>query len=351
MYMEAHDCTPAARLSSMVEHYRACYKDIDHVFVETGHSEGERSDHIRWEIAAQAGEGFSELIHLNSGLNVGLCGYRLSDGLDTCFHESKSTLQFCMLLSGSFEFGLGSGGSLGNVRSGQLFFCRGARENMRYVQPSNSFISGLSVEVSHCMMEAWLNEASCDLSRALEKYMRRCPSSIGVAVGHPRSGAHHVPGNHPLTEAARALYATRRDTVCGKLQFESLALDFLSRVLSLGQPFKVSSGNQTHRQRAVDEAMGILNDEWATPPTICSLARRVGINECYLKTDFRTRTGFTIGEYVRKLRMENALSLIESGRCSILQAATFVGYSNPSHFSEAFKRFHGRLPSAYMSGR
>jgi AraC-like DNA-binding protein len=51
---------------------------------------------------------------------------------------------------------------------------------------------------------------------------------------------------------------------------------------------------------------------------------------------------------VRKLRMEKALELIESGENSILQVALSVGYSNPSHFSAAFKRFYGRLPSSYL---
>jgi AraC-like DNA-binding protein len=49
--------------------------------------------------------------------------------------------------------------------------------------------------------------------------------------------------------------------------------------------------------------------------------------------------------------MEKALELIESGDCNILQAAHSVGYSNPSHFSAAFKRFYGRLPSRYLARR
>eukprot|EP00831_Metopus_contortus_P037919 TRINITY_DN29868_c0_g1_i1.p3 TRINITY_DN29868_c0_g1~~TRINITY_DN29868_c0_g1_i1.p3 ORF type:complete len:113 (-),score=28.07 TRINITY_DN29868_c0_g1_i1:84-422(-) len=64
-------------------------------------------------------------------------------------------------------------------------------------------------------------------------------------------------------------------------------------------------------------------------------------------SDVYKRQGLSIGAYVRKLRMEKALEFIESGQFSILQVALYVGYSNPSHFSEAFKRYHGRLPSFY----
>ncbi|PIE69533.1 MAG: AraC family transcriptional regulator, partial [Deltaproteobacteria bacterium] len=46
-------------------------------------------------------------------------------------------------------------------------------------------------------------------------------------------------------------------------------------------------------------------------------------------------------------RMTKALELIETGY-SVLDTAAFVGYSNHSHFSAAFRKFHGRLPSCYL---
>ena len=99
----------------------------------------------------------------------------------------------------------------------------------------------------------------------------------------------------------------------------------------------------------MDEAVDILRAEWSAPPTISALARRVGTNECYLKMEFRQYTGCSIGEFVRRLRMAKALELIESGTCNILQTAYSVGYSNPSHFSAAFKHHYGRSPSFYLN--
>ncbi len=56
----------------------------------------------------------------------------------------------------------------------------------------------------------------------------------------------------------------------------------------------------------------------------------------------------TIGDYIRNQRMKKALELIETGTYSILQTALFVGYSNLNHFSAAFKKFYGHLPSYYV---
>ncbi len=79
-----------------------------------------------------------------------------------------------------------------------------------------------------------------------------------------------------------------------------------------------------------------------------SSARRVGVNECYLKKGFREQMGMSIGSYIRQLRMTKALEMIETGRYSVLDTALFVGYSNPGHFSAAFKKFNGHLPSYYL---
>ncbi|KAB1441360.1 helix-turn-helix domain-containing protein [Pseudodesulfovibrio senegalensis] len=338
MYMESREYAPVAEQASVVDHYRKCYGELD-VFVERPTSHQHADEYIRWEIMDTAGDGFAELVHLKSGLNVGVCGYRFFNPLDSCVKEMSSTFQFCMLLSGSFE--VRDGSQVRRFNSGELVMRSGCMRDVRYVQPANSFISGVSIELSHSMVESWLGKTPCELSKALECCMKNRFSDVGCV------GMWSIPPKHPLMQAAKTLALTGHNTVCGRLQFESLALDCLWRILSIDTPLKSGSQRRgSQRQKAVDEALDILNEEWPDPPTISALARRVGINDCYLKSDFRARTGMSIGEYVRKLRMENALSLIESGRCSILQAATFVGYSNPSHFSEAFKRFYGRLPSA-----
>ncbi len=98
----------------------------------------------------------------------------------------------------------------------------------------------------------------------------------------------------------------------------------------------------------MDEAIYVLRREWDDPPTISALSRRVGINECYLKKEFRQQMGMSIGTYIRQQRMARAREMIETGKYSILSISLFVGYSNPGHFSAAFKKIYGHLPSYYL---
>ena len=303
----------------------------------------------RWEVAPGAGEGSSEMLSLHSGLNVGVCRYLLNKPMEGVFSQRCLSLRVCVMLSGSFELSALDGSRSEVVGRGDVWICSGERGEARCVEHSGEFISGVGVELPASMLEAWFGSASCELTRSLERILeereKRGESVLEGAFPKLRS----LPNSHPLILSARKLLTTERNTVFGRLSFESCALDFLSQTLVLSVPSGEDPSRNSSRKRAVEEAVGILNDEWGAPPTITALSRRIGINECYLKNDFRQRTGMTIGEYVRKLRMEKALELIESGSFSVLQTAMFVGYSNPSHFSRAFKRFHGRLPSSCLS--
>ncbi len=145
------------------------------------------------------------------------------------------------------------------------------------------------------------------------------------------------------------IMSAKRQTLTDNLHFESLGLDLLSRMLTLKDSAASSYMERTRRIRAaVDEAVDILRHEWNDPPNISTLSRRVGINECYIKKEFRRQMGMSIGGYIRQQRMKKALELIKEGKYSILDTALFVGYSNPSHFSAAFKKFYGNLPSYYL---
>ncbi len=70
-----------------------------------------------------------------------------------------------------------------------------------------------------------------------------------------------------------------------------------------------------------------------------------GFNSSKLKRDFKRVYGTTIFKYITKLRMETASDLIVNKCLTIAQAAHEVGYSNPQHFTKAFKRTLGYLPS------
>ncbi|MFV0679322.1 helix-turn-helix transcriptional regulator [Ottowia sp.] len=158
---------------------------------------------------------------------------------------------------------------------------------------------------------------------------------------------------HLRHTATRMLGLPADVNLLARLELEALGLDLLLRLLradgSLQNIPSVFSPGKAFAQRwhsAVDEAVDIIDAQWSQAITIAQLARQVGINECYLKELFRLRTGHTIASYQRQLRMRHARALIESGQCTIQQAALACGYARADKFSDAFQRIHGIRPTA-----
>ncbi len=94
----------------------------------------------------------------------------------------------------------------------------------------------------------------------------------------------------------------------------------------------------------ITRARDLLLQNLDEPLTIRELARKVAINECYLKKGFKEIYGTTIYDYFQKERMEKARQLLYEKGLSVSEVASFMGYSCISHFSTAFRKHIGIKP-------
>ncbi|MBV7433732.1 AraC family transcriptional regulator [Cardiobacteriaceae bacterium TAE3-ERU3] len=102
------------------------------------------------------------------------------------------------------------------------------------------------------------------------------------------------------------------------------------------------------RKDKIDGAIDIIRSEYHLPLTITELAQRIGLNECYLKQQFKVRTGKTIANYIRDLRMNEAMRLLLDEHKTLQQTAWHVGYRNPDGFSRAFRKAYGISPATLV---
>ena len=79
--------------------------------------------------------------------------------------------------------------------------------------------------------------------------------------------------------------------------------------------------------------------------TISRLAQLVGTNQRKLMQGFKALFGCTIYEYISDLKMQTAKSLLLDGNKNINEVAYHIGYQNAQHFTAAFKKKFGILPS------
>jgi AraC family transcriptional regulator len=93
----------------------------------------------------------------------------------------------------------------------------------------------------------------------------------------------------------------------------------------------------------------LIHDRFVQPLTIKEIAQAVGAHPAYLVRAFRNHYGMTIGEYVRKLRIEFACRQISVTCAPLSQIATMAGFYDQSHFTRTFKRVTGLTPNEYRS--
>lgn len=139
-----------------------------------------------------------------------------------------------------------------------------------------------------------------------------------------------------------------------KLLFlESKILELLSTFQNSEQQKSLRTlhtGNK-NEQQLIEKAREVLTANYASPPTIERLAQMTTLNTFKLKTYFKQHYNTTINSYMQKLRMDNAMLMLNNSSHHISEIARTVGYASTGKFSAAFCRHFGVLPSQYRNSR
>jgi AraC family transcriptional regulator len=96
-------------------------------------------------------------------------------------------------------------------------------------------------------------------------------------------------------------------------------------------------------------ARDLINDEFAQPLTLSAIAETVSVHPVYLANSFRRRYGCSVGEYLRKRRIDFACHRLSHSKDSLAEVALAAGFSNQSHFSRIFKQLTGMTPAQYRA--
>lgn len=87
------------------------------------------------------------------------------------------------------------------------------------------------------------------------------------------------------------------------------------------------------------------------PPSMEELATKVGMKPTKLKLGFKQVFGVTTFNYLRDRRLEYAWKILSEGSMSVEGVAKSAGYTNASHFTQAFQKHYGVLPKAVRGQR
>jgi AraC-like DNA-binding protein len=165
-----------------------------------------------------------------------------------------------------------------------------------------------------------------------------------------------APSPASLHLAQRRLYEYIRRTPVPDLLFvEETAITLFAETMA-GLYARVADAGPrdrrslTRRNRETVEAVcACLNRTFAENHSLGTIARAVDTSVFHLCRIFRRTTGVTVHEYRHHLRLRHALDRLAVER-DLLTIALEVGYSGHSHFTAAFRRHFGEVPSRVRAG-
>jgi AraC-like DNA-binding protein len=78
------------------------------------------------------------------------------------------------------------------------------------------------------------------------------------------------------------------------------------------------------------------------------ISQSLNVHPTYLSREFaKYFDDLSFGDYIRKLRIEKAIQLLEDPKYSLGEIAYLTGFSDQSHFNRIFKKHFGKNPSDY----
>lgn len=100
----------------------------------------------------------------------------------------------------------------------------------------------------------------------------------------------------------------------------------------------------------VKDLKAIIQDQIDTQFTfdLKKISNDLELNPSYLSREFsKYFEDLNFGDYVRKLRIEKAIILIQNSDYTLTEIAYMTGFSDQSHFTRIFKQSTGKNPSSY----
>lgn len=151
-------------------------------------------------------------------------------------------------------------------------------------------------------------------------------------------------GGPPTWLAAQLYRESKALDGVAPLILESLVLEIVAATSGRAESLREKGSS-----RWLVRAREYLHAHFAENISSSTLAELVGVHPVYLAREFRRAFNCTMGEYVRRLRIEAACRKLSSSDLPLAEIALAVGFYDQSHFSNAFKRLTSLTPVQYRA--
>lgn len=135
-----------------------------------------------------------------------------------------------------------------------------------------------------------------------------------------------------------------------KIHIEELLIRLIRRDADVSVPARLSNSiAQRTKEGAFNKVVNYLEDNMANQFHLDDLCRATGYSRSYLYQIFRERTGRSVMEYYKRVKLEKAKQMIREGVYNFTQICDVLNFTSVQYFSKIFKRYTGMTPSEYSS--
>lgn len=127
--------------------------------------------------------------------------------------------------------------------------------------------------------------------------------------------------------------------------FRQLEEDFCQLMHAAVIVQTMDKGERTENH--IKECIRYMNEHLSEPLSLGEVAERFYFSPNYLSAMIKSRTGFAFKQYLQKLRMERACTLLADTDLKVSDIAQEVGVSDPAYFNRVFKKSYGVSPDGY----
>ena len=141
---------------------------------------------------------------------------------------------------------------------------------------------------------------------------------------------------------AKRLYSEfRQRDSAASIAIEGLVLEILA------EGVRSTEGQSRNAPRWLHRAKDMINSQFLDVPSLTDIAREAGVHPVHLSREFRRYFDCTVGDYMRKLRVDHASHLLANTRTALADIANICGFADQSHFSSTFKKAVGVTPARF----
>jgi AraC family transcriptional regulator len=155
-------------------------------------------------------------------------------------------------------------------------------------------------------------------------------------------------GGAPVGIASRLYQEFQELDVVSHLAIEGLGLELIA---TLARKSKYRSKTLREPARWLAQAHELVKARYLEHLTLDDIAGAVGVHPVTLAREFRCQYDCTVGELVRRERIDFACSELLKPERSIGDVAVAAGFYDQSHFGKVFKRLTGMTPALYRARR